>query len=114
MILAITYENGNVFGHFGETKEFLVLNIENKTIVDKKIISAGEASHIALIDVIKGFGANALICGGMGNGAYERLKQAGILVYNGVSGSCEEAIAKFLDGKLTFNPNMLHNCSHHH
>ncbi len=114
MILAITYENGNVFGHFGETKEFLVLTIENKTIVDKKIISAGEASHIALIDVIKGFGANALICGGMGTGAYVRLNQAGISVYNGVSGSCDEAISNFLEGKLTFNEDKLHNCTHHH
>ena len=114
MIVAVTYNNGLVFPHFGETKEFKLYEIENDKIISSKIIEAGQASHIALIPLIKETGAKALICGGMGRHAAEALMAQGIKVYNNVMGDADKAIESFIEGKLTFDEGKLHICSHHH
>ena len=114
MYLAITYQNDMVFPHFGDTKEFIVYEIENNSVKSSKVVPTNGASHIDLIPFLKNLGINALICGGMGTFAYELLTKNGITVYNGVNGSISEALNKYLENKLVFNKDALHNCSHHH
>jgi len=114
MIVAVTYNNGNVFAHFGETKELKVYTIEDNKIVSSKVVGVGEASHIELVPVIKATGATVLICGGMGGHAAQALKAQGIEVYNNASGNADEAVLSFIAGNLTFDESKLHVCSHHH
>ena len=45
MRVAVTYDNGNIFGHFGRTEQFKVYDIEDGKIVDSKILDTnGEAN----------------------------------------------------------------------
>ncbi len=114
MLVAISYQNENVFPHFGDTKEFMLYEIEDNKIISSKMVDSNGASHIDLIPFLKNLGINALICGGMGTFAYDLLTKNNIAVYNGVSGSAKDAINNFINGNLKFNKDALHNCSHHH
>lgn len=112
MKIAVTYENGNVFQHFGHTEQFKIYNIEDKKIASSEIVGTDGNGHEALAFYIKEHGVTDLICGGIGGGAIEALAQAGVLVHAGVSGNSDDAVAKFLDGTLKFSSSA--NCNHHH
>lgn len=112
MKVAVTYENGQIFQHFGHTKQFKVYEIVNKEVVSSEIIDSGDEGHGALASLLHAQNINALICGGIGGGAINALGQNGIFVFAGVEGSCDEAIAKYIDGTLCYSTEA--NCSHHH
>lgn len=114
MKLAIAYENGEVFQHFGETPSYLVVDIEGGKVVSETIHDNGEASHIALIDVLVGLGANAVVVGGLGGGAFVRLEAVGIKVYAPYVGSAKQAIEDYLAGNLVEATAPTHQCSCHH
>lgn len=111
MKIAVTYENGNIFQHFGHTAEFKIYTVENGKIISSEIIGTGASGHGALAGLLARQGVQALICGGIGGGARLALADAGIAVYGGVSGDADEAAEAFADGVLNFDPNA--RCSHH-
>ncbi len=111
MKVAVTYENGEVFQHFGHTENFKVYTIEKGKVVSDEIISGNGTGHESLAEMLKNLGINKLICGGIGGGAKEALAQEGITVYPGTSGNTDEVIKSFLDGTIKYNPNI--QCSHH-
>ena len=111
MKLAITYENGQVFQHFGHTEAFQVYDISDGKITSSEILPTNGSGHGALADFLKSHGVTALICGGIGAGAQMALAEAGIQLYGGVSGDADEAVQALAEGRLTFNPNV--QCNHH-
>ena len=111
MRIAVTYENGQVFQHFGHTERFRIYDVEDGQITNALTLSAGGAGHEALADFLRSIHADALICGGIGAGARNALSQAGINLYAGVSGSAEEAVAALLAGTLVYGTEA--NCNHH-
>lgn len=111
MKIAVTYEDGKIFQHFGHTQYFKIYETEDKKIVKSEIVSSNGSGHGALAGVLKGLGVNALICGGIGGGARMALDEAGILIFGGVSGDADSAAEDFLQGRLSFNPNA--SCNHH-
>ncbi|MDL2293348.1 NifB/NifX family molybdenum-iron cluster-binding protein [Ruminococcaceae bacterium OttesenSCG-928-D13] len=111
MKLAVTYENGAVFQHFGHSEQFKIYDIADGEIKSSTVISTNGSGHGALADLLKKEGVDTLICGGIGGGAKNMLASAGIRLYGGVSGSADEAVAALLAGKLQFNPDI--ECAHH-
>ena len=111
MKIAVTYENGQVFGHFGHCRQFLVAEVENGQVIRSEVVPVLGSGHSALAGFLHGLGAEKLICGGIGGGAKTALAQAGVTLYGGVSGSADQAVTDLLAGKLTFNPDVM--CSHH-
>ena len=106
MKIAVTYENGQIFQHFGHTEQFKVYEIEDNTIISFKVIDTGGQGHGALAGLLKTLGADVLICGGIGGGAQMALAAAGIKLYGGVSGSCDTAVEAYLANNLGYNPNV--------
>lgn len=104
MKIAAAYDNGKIFQHFGETRYFKVYETNNGTITGAEIVSAGDASHAALVDFLSALGADALICGGMGERAFRLLEEAGIKVYGGVQGDADRAVNDLLADRLIFDP----------
>ncbi len=45
MKIAVTYENGQVFGHFGHTEQFKIYTAENEKIADSKVIDTNGSGH---------------------------------------------------------------------
>ena len=111
MKIAVTYENGTIFQHFGHTEFFKVYDVQDGAIVSAEVISTNGSGHGALAGVLSAVKADVLICGGIGGGAQAALAAAGIKLYGGVSGDADKAVEAFLAGKLAFNPDV--QCSHH-
>ena len=111
MKLAVTYENGEIFQHFGHTEQFKVYDIENGKIENETIVDTNGQGHGALADFLFNGNVEVLICGGIGGGAIMALSSAGIKVYGGVVGSADEAVKAFIEDRLQYNPNV--KCSHH-
>ena len=111
MKIAITHANGEIFQHFGHTEEFKIYETENGTILNSKVIGTGGSGHGALAALLSEQKVDLLICGGIGGGAQMALASAGIKLYGGVSGNCDEAVKAFLAGELNYDPNV--KCSHH-
>ncbi|MBP3310986.1 MAG: NifB/NifX family molybdenum-iron cluster-binding protein [Butyricicoccus sp.] len=111
MKVAVTYENGQVFQHFGHSEQFKVYDVENGTVVKSEVIGTNGSGHGALATLLDAQGVDVLICGGIGGGAQMALKEAGIELFGGVSGSADDAVAAYLAGALAYNPNV--QCNHH-
>jgi len=111
MKIAVTYENGQIFGHFGHTEQFKIYTAEDGKITDSQVIDTNGSGHGALAGLLASLGVDALICGGIGGGAQMALAEAGIKLYGGVSGDADKAVEALLGGTLGFDPNV--KCDHH-
>ena len=111
MRIAVTYENGEVFGHFGHTEQFKIYDVEDGKIVKEEIVPTNGSGHGALAGFLADQGVDALICGGIGMGAQNALTAAGIRFYAGVTGSADAAAKALAEGKLEFDPDA--RCDHH-
>ena len=111
MKIAVPYENGQIFQHFGHTERFKFYETDNTEIVNSEIIETAGSGHGALAGFLMNHGADTLICGGIGGGAQTALAEAGIRLYGGVSGDADTAVTELLSGKLNYNPDV--QCSHH-
>ncbi|MFI3226779.1 MAG: NifB/NifX family molybdenum-iron cluster-binding protein [Clostridia bacterium] len=112
MKIAVTYGNGEIFQHFGHCETFKFYDIQDGSIVSTKIVSAIGSGHGALAGFLKVHDTQALICGGIGGGAKTALAEAEITLYPGVTGNADENVQALIDGKLSFNANII--CNHHH
>ncbi len=111
MKIAITYKDGQVFQHFGHTEQFKIYNIDDGNIVSSKVISSGGSGHGALAGILSLLKVEALICGGIGDGARNALDEVNIKVYGGVKGDADAAAQSFAKGELVFDPDA--KCDHH-
>lgn len=111
MKIAVTYENGNVFQHFGHTQAFKIYETDGKQILRSEVVSTDGQGHGALSTFLAERNVEVLLCGGIGGGAQMALKDAGIKLYGGVSGNADDQVQAFLDGALAYNANV--RCDHH-
>lgn len=111
MKIAVTYEDGNVFQHFGHSEYFRVYDVEDGKVTTANTISTDGSGHGALVDILKKYEVDTLICGGIGDGAKRGLADAGITIYGGVSGDADQAVENLLSEKLDYDPNV--KCNHH-
>lgn len=122
--IAVTFENGNVFQHFGHTEMFKFYDVENGEIVSTKVLPTLGQGHGALAMFLKINKTDALICGGIGGGAKTALIENGILLFGGVSGNADDAVKALIEDRLEYNSDVTcghhdhnhgegHDCSHH-
>ena len=109
MKFAITYKDGSVFQHFGQTRQFKVFDTENN---DSAILDSGEYSHGSLATLLEMNGIEALLCGGIGDGARNMLKNRGIEVYPGQMGDVDAVAQDFIAGKIVQRHKS--TCNHNH
>lgn len=112
MKIAVPYENGNVFGHFGKTENFKIYDTDNGKVLNSAVVSTDGKGHGELVGFLTANGVEVLICGGIGGGAQSALSEANIKLYGGVEGDADEAVNAFLNGALKYNPDV--HCNHHH
>lgn len=111
MRIAVTYDNGNIFQHFGKTENFKVYEVENNQVVSSEVISSNGSGHGALAGLLDGQNVDVLICGGIGGGAQAALTEAGIEFCSGAQGDADQAVEAYLKGELVSSGV---NCDHHH
>lgn len=111
MKIAVTYENGQIFQHFGHTEQFKVYTVENGAVAKSEVVGTNGFGHGALAGFLNDYQVDTLICGGIGGGAQMALAEAGIKLYGGVSGEADAAVQALLDGRLDYDPDV--HCDHH-
>ena len=111
MKIAVTYDNGNIFQHFGRTEFFKVYDVEDNKIVSSEVIGSNGTGHGALAGLLANHGIDVLICGGIGGGAQAALSEAGVELVAGASGDVDQAVESYLKGELESTGA---NCDHHH
>lgn len=111
MRIAVTYENGEVFQHFGHTEQFKFYDVEGKEIVEEQVADTMGSGHGALAGFLAENGVDLLICGGIGGGAQMALSEAGIQLCGGVTGKADDAVAAWIAGSLAYDPDV--RCDHH-
>ena len=111
MKIAVPYENGQVFQHFGRSEQFKIYTVENGLLQDAAVVPTNGQGHGALAGFLVQNHVNVVLCGGIGAGAQNALVQAGIQLFGGLSGSADAAVTEYLAGRLVFDPNAC--CGHH-
>lgn len=111
MKIAVTYDNGSIWQHFGKTETFKVYEVEDQKILSSEIISSNGTGHGALAGLLAGQSIDVLICGGIGGGAQAALKEAGIQLCSGAQGDADQAVEAYLRGELV---SAGATCDHHH
>ena len=111
MKIAVTYDNGNIFQHFGKTEFFKVYDVEDNRVVSSEIIGSNGTGHGALAGLLADQSVDVLICGGIGGGAQAALADAGVELCSGAQGDADEAVEAYLKGELV---SMGATCDHHH
>lgn len=111
MKIAVTYDQGNVFQHFGRTEYFKVYEVEDCQVVSSQVIGSNGVGHGALAGLLAGEAVDVLICGGIGEGAQSALAEAGVELCAGAQGDADQAVEAYLKGELVSSGA---NCDHHH
>lgn len=111
MKIAVTYQNGQIFQHFGHTEQFKIYEISNGSILHTEVVGTNGNGHGALAGFLMQHGVDTLICGGIGGGAQMALAQAGIRLFGGVIGDADAAVQALLNNTLTYDPDV--HCNHH-
>lgn len=111
MKIAVTYDNGNVFQHFGKTEFFKVYEVEDNKVVSSEVIGSNGTGHGALAGLLADRNVDLLICGGIGGGAQAALAEAGVELCAGAEGDTDQAVEAYLKGELVSTGA---NCDHHH
>ena len=111
MKVAVTYENGDVFQHFGHTSQFKMYEVENGRAEGGEVVDTNGSGHGALAGFLKDLGVDVLICGGIGGGARNALAEAGIELFPGACGDADAQVESYLAGNLNYDPDTV--CNHH-
>ena len=111
MKIAVTYDNGNIFQHFGKTETFKVYEVEDNKVVSSEVIGSNGEGHGALAGLLAGQNVDVLICGGIGGGAQTALAEAGVELCSGAQGDADQAVEAYLKGELVSRGV---TCDHHH
>ena len=111
MKIAVSYDNGNFFQHFGRTEFFKVYEVEDDKVASSEVIGSNGVGHGALAGLLSDQSVDVLICGGIGGGAQAALAEAGVELCSGAEGDADQAVEAYLKGELG---STAANCDHHH
>lgn len=102
-----------VYGHFGSAPFFTIYDTANDSV--EVITNANEHHAHGMCQpmaALNGKDVQAVVTGGAGAGAIQKLNQGGIKVYRAVSGTVADVAAQFAAGKLE-ELSASNACSHH-
>ncbi len=100
------------YGHFGTAPMFIVCNSETNEV---KVVGNGDLGHehgmCQPLKALSGEVVDAVVVGGIGQGAIVKLNAMGIKVYKAAPGDVRENLEKYNSGQLA-EFSMNHTCSH--
>ncbi|MEA2025001.1 MAG: NifB/NifX family molybdenum-iron cluster-binding protein [Actinomycetota bacterium] len=125
MKIALATLNGNtVTAHFGRTKAFAVIDLDDGAEVNRELREVGSCDkshhqdpghrrrHHDLVDAVRD--CDVVIAGGMGLPVRDRLQEAGIEVVLTDTRSIDEAVQRYATGTISHDPDRAHAPGGHH
>ena len=106
MKVAVAYDKGEIYGHFGHCETFAVYEYgEYVHQCTKTLVSTeGRSGHQAMAELMRDKGVEAVICGNMGGEAKGLLLSMGIVPIVGYSGDADTAADLLVTGQLPISP----------
>ena len=98
--IAIPYDDGKVFQHFGKATQFKIYEIDDGKILSSQVVQTESKSHEDLALWLVFQGVNAVLCGNIGPGMQGALAGCGIAALAGVEGGADDTVAKLIAGTL--------------
>ena len=112
--IAMPHRDGRVNEHFGSSREFIVVETENRVIKGKKVLTNEMLhDHGGLARMLAAEEVDVVITGGIGRPMAEALQLAGFKVVTGASGEVEKVVQDYLSGQLVSRPVQC-SCGGHH
>lgn len=111
MLIGVSYEDGKVFEHVGDTEQFKVYEVENGSVMGTELCEAKGTGREMVIEFVMQHGIDVLICGRICDGAKEAVEQAGAEVFGCVEGEADEAVQAYLEECLVNCGTAV--CEHH-
>lgn len=108
--IAIAYDNGNVAESLGACPQYMLLSVEKGEPQSKELVDCPGDGHIHMLNFVGKYGVDVLICGELGIASRNALEMLGVVLVPGVTGSAEEAAAKFLVGESQGDTTVLTLC----
>ncbi len=100
MRIAIATDGNSVSEHFGRCPFYTIVDIEERNVIKKEVIENPGHQPCFIPQFLHERKVECIICGGMGTRAKDFFDQLGIQTLVGISGSIDEVIEKFQNGKL--------------
>ncbi|MBE6062844.1 MAG: diguanylate cyclase [Clostridium butyricum] len=115
MKIALPKNENEINQHFGKSRSFEIITIEDNKILEKKEINSEslQHNHGGLATLLKEEGVSVVITGGIGQGAIDGLKSQNLDVIRGASGSIDDIVASYISGELV-DKNIVCSHDHHH
>ncbi|MCF2671455.1 hypothetical protein JQM60_10015 [Butyricicoccus pullicaecorum] len=108
--IAVAYDGGNVAARLGECPQYLVITVEKGVPLEKQLVDCPGDGHIHMLNFVGQYGVDVLICGELGIASRNALEMLGVVIVPGVTGSAEEAVARFLVGERQGDTTVLTLC----
>lgn len=102
MKIAVTYDNGKLFRHFGHCENFKFYTVDNGQIVNTELINIEPKGQKHVAEFLGSQEITHLICGGLGGEARETLDNLGIEYFPKVNLTPDEAVDAYLAGNLEY------------
>lgn len=100
MKIAVIYENGVVFRHFGHCNAVKLYTFDDGTMLDMRVIELNGNGHESVVKFMSDNGVDTVICGGIGDPAVKMLNDKGIELCAGAQGDADQAVMDYLMGRL--------------
>ncbi|MDD5936306.1 MAG: NifB/NifX family molybdenum-iron cluster-binding protein [Clostridiales bacterium] len=100
MRVAVSYDNGNIFNHVGDAKEFKIYDIEDGKIVSTEVLKSSGSGRAMVVDFVSTHFCDVLICNEICSGAKGAVNEAGTKVYGAVTGNADDAVEKLIQNQL--------------
>lgn len=81
MKIAVPYEDGKVFQHFGRAREIKLYTVENGAVTAAHLVTNEAEGHGAVTRLLKELGVNIVICGNIGGCAQKAVRESGMELY---------------------------------
>ena len=103
MRIAVAYQDGEIYEHFGHAKLFAIYDYEGADVTrcTKKLVETGERhGHRDMAELMRTERVDAVIAGNMGGEAKAALLTMGIVPIAGFAGSADDAADMLILGQL--------------
>jgi predicted Fe-Mo cluster-binding NifX family protein len=93
--------NAKVYGHFGSAPYFTIYDTESKTVTTAENTNAHHSHGMCQpMNAIIGKNIDAVVSGGMGMRAVQKLNEGGIKAYMATAGTVADIVSQFAKGGL--------------
>ena len=100
MKIAIPYDRGKIFDHFGHAAYFEIVNVDDGKVIGKMNVPTSGSGHEYMVSFLKRLKVNVVISSHMGKKAIMSFLENNIEVYIGLSGGVDDVVSRYLEGTL--------------